>query len=506
METLASSPVVARDATSSFFLRPDLRSSFLSPVLEDAADYLAMSRSRVTAPSELPPSSPLPERGDSGGRSPVSCLAEELDTSLLLNQSLNSTTMSPRRCLLDSLQECDAAARDECITMDTSISSMGSPLSAALAGRKRIREEDDSAPLKRREPLCSREPRGRWFLSAQESILGSPWGSSKAEVTPSPVRTRSSMAEATSPSPCPPRSTPRLEAGNNPRTRFKRANSMFQTEREFIGTADGVSSSGDPRLFRECQILPCIEVGQDAIKRITPDTLIHLLDNKYRGHYDQHYIVDCRFPYEYAGGHISGALNLNTPTALDQAFLTTIKPRSLIVFHCEFSIHRAPRMALYLRNRDRQMNIARYPRLHYPEVYVLEGGYAGFFEHYRGRCDPPRYVEMSEKGFEADCQKGMERFRKMFVRSRSVSDVTGWERGEQEERAARRLEKWRRPEQGLVDRPKPPAAAGLGLELARLGAKDCSGASSVLGPPVNLDGEEVGRHGLRKSHSEAGWA
>ena len=35
--------------------------------------------------------------------------------------------------------------------------------------------------------------------------------------------------------------------------------------------------------------------------------------------------------------------------------------------------------ALFLRSQDRIANGANYPNLHFPEIYVLEGGYRNFF-------------------------------------------------------------------------------------------------------------------------------
>ena len=35
-----------------------------------------------------------------------------------------------------------------------------------------------------------------------------------------------------------------------------------------------------------------------------------------------------------------------------------------------------------IRERDRLLNSDNYPRLHYPEIYLLEGGYKNFFENH----------------------------------------------------------------------------------------------------------------------------
>lgn len=39
--------------------------------------------------------------------------------------------------------------------------------------------------------------------------------------------------------------------------------------------------------------------------------------------------------------------------------------------------------ALYLREKDRTLNALAYPKLFYPEIYVLEGGYSSFFQEYK---------------------------------------------------------------------------------------------------------------------------
>lgn len=57
--------------------------------------------------------------------------------------------------------------------------------------------------------------------------------------------------------------------------------------------------------------------------------------------------MDSRFPFEYEGGHIRGAVNLYEPEQLKKYFLdnpqwSLSKPKA-IIFHCEFSQHRGPR-------------------------------------------------------------------------------------------------------------------------------------------------------------------
>ena len=154
--------------------------------------------------------------------------------------------------------------------------------------------------------------------------------------------------------------------------------------------------------------------------------------------YDEHLIVDCRFPYEFDGGHIAGAINVNTWDALESHFFDN--PRNekiLIIFHCEYSAHRAPRLslpaqvifaytrALHLRNRDRHLNMHRYPKLHYPEIYILQGGYSGFFTRHKERCEPQNYVAMQDERHKATCAREMRNFGKSTKLSRTQSFTYG---------------------------------------------------------------------------------
>ena len=54
--------------------------------------------------------------------------------------------------------------------------------------------------------------------------------------------------------------------------------------------------------------------------------------------------------------------------------------RVVLIFHCEFSSERGPKLSRFLRSKDRSANKDCYPHLHYPELYLLDGGYKSFFE------------------------------------------------------------------------------------------------------------------------------
>ena len=210
-------------------------------------------------------------------------------------------------------------------------------------------------------------------------------------------------------------------------------------ENSFIAATRGLSEENGER----CQ-LPFVETGKDALKRISSETLRDLIMGKYDDCCDEKYVIDCRFPYEFEGGHIQSALNINTMAQLDSIFFPssssplripkngiseiglqnspgTALKRTIIVLHCEFSSHRAPRMALHLRKQDRFANMAHYPSLTYPEIYILKGGYKEFFSTQKIYCQPSHYVEMNDQSYREELKKEMSAFRKSWKRSKSFS-------------------------------------------------------------------------------------
>ncbi|XP_039403475.1 M-phase inducer phosphatase 3-like [Mauremys reevesii] len=166
---------------------------------------------------------------------------------------------------------------------------------------------------------------------------------------------------------------------------------------------DGKILTGD--FSRPCS-LP-LEDGQHRdLRYVSPATVASLLCGQLAGVVEEYVVVDCRYPYEYAGGHIKGALNLYREEQLARWFLpdplgTTPCPRSsVLIFHCEFSSERGPRLCRSLRRMDRDAN--RYPELWYPELYVLRGGYKEFYQHFQDLCEPQGYVHMRHKDFRAE--------------------------------------------------------------------------------------------------------
>ncbi|MES1904868.1 MAG: m-phase inducer phosphatase [Paramarteilia canceri] len=119
-------------------------------------------------------------------------------------------------------------------------------------------------------------------------------------------------------------------------------------------------------------------------------------------------IFDCRYPYEYEGGHIQYAENAYKISDVNKILFRkldngVVQPivdsKTILIFHCEFSVNRAPALARKLRKIDRKLNENSYPKLHFPEIYLLKGGYKNFFYKASEKCTPCTYRKMHDVGF-----------------------------------------------------------------------------------------------------------
>ncbi|XP_076368920.1 M-phase inducer phosphatase 3-like isoform X2 [Tachypleus tridentatus] len=154
--------------------------------------------------------------------------------------------------------------------------------------------------------------------------------------------------------------------------------------------------------------LPLVEGKCRELKNISPDTMAQLISGHYDHVVNKYTIVDCRYPYEFEGGHIIGAKNIYTKPGIVQEFFNNDrKPpeknwKHIIVFHCEFSSERGPTLCRFLREIDRQANKEYYPHLFHPEIYVLNGGYKAFYEKHWELCEPQQYKPMKHKDHKYD--------------------------------------------------------------------------------------------------------
>lgn len=149
--------------------------------------------------------------------------------------------------------------------------------------------------------------------------------------------------------------------------------------------------------FSRNYALPLVLGSHPDLKCISVETMRDILEGKYKDVLKSFTIIDSRYPYEFNGGHIRGAVNLflkDDYLKLLEKPSKSVSERHILIFHCEFSKERGPNMVRQLRKEDRTKNAMNYPLLNYPEIYILEGGYKKFFQSFPEHCDPMEYMQM----------------------------------------------------------------------------------------------------------------
>ena len=149
-------------------------------------------------------------------------------------------------------------------------------------------------------------------------------------------------------------------------------------------------------------VLPTVTGKHHDLKSITPTTLADVINGEYNDVINSYRIIDCRYPYEYDGGHVRGAENRYLHEAILSLLQQPTSDRQVIIFHCEFSSERGPKMLRFLRSKDRELNKENYPTLNFPEIYLLDGGYKAFFNEHPPLCDPISYRPMLHSEHSAD--------------------------------------------------------------------------------------------------------
>ncbi|OXV11298.1 hypothetical protein Egran_00942 [Elaphomyces granulatus] len=218
-----------------------------------------------------------------------------------------------------------------------------------------------------------------------------------------------------------------------PRKQCRRSLSMFEHPDDIVRPKDpafspdtSLDSIIDIEAAYPLQLPHFIPEDQpDSLPRIDKGVLVDLLDGKYNDRFENIMVIDCRFEYEFEGGHINGAINHNDKELLSMQLLSEPKAGTVLVFHCEYSAHRAPIMASFIRHQDRALNVDQYPKLSYPEMYILDGGYSAFFAEHRSLCYPQNYVEMSSKEHEYACERGLSRVKQRSKLSRAKTFAFG---------------------------------------------------------------------------------
>ena len=157
-----------------------------------------------------------------------------------------------------------------------------------------------------------------------------------------------------------------------------------------------------------------------SLPRISAHTVHRVITSEIQCNY---LLVDCRYPYEFEGGHILGAINCPPSEKLvlmdwlfDSEHGVVRRGPLVLVMHCEFSQCRAPRMATDVFRQ--YINLGLHTGL---EVYVMKGGYSDFYRHYPQWCDPVGYVPMHDHRSEGTCPAVVEFDPDMFMERCSLS-------------------------------------------------------------------------------------
>jgi len=164
---------------------------------------------------------------------------------------------------------------------------------------------------------------------------------------------------------------------------------------------------------RKKMVLPTLmNTSQPELNCLSSGTVVDLISGKFSDVFRRILILDCRFDYEFKGGHILGALNIPQEEDLDNIFIKCDEHHDMgealcLVFHCEFSSHRAPKAYKRLRAWDRKKHEQCYPKLIFPEMYLLEGGYKKFFEECPDWCEPQGYIEMKDSSYVSECRMAL---------------------------------------------------------------------------------------------------
>ncbi|XP_069488358.1 M-phase inducer phosphatase 2 isoform X2 [Ambystoma mexicanum] len=188
-----------------------------------------------------------------------------------------------------------------------------------------------------------------------------------------------------------------------PKPRLCRSKSLCADHIENILDDDQRELIGD---FSKAYVLKTTEGKHQDLKYISPEMMMAVLSGKFKSIVERCVVIDCRYPYEFEGGHIKGAINLPMEQDVEEYLLkqpivpVSLDKRVIVVFHCEFSSERGPRMCRFVREKDRMCN--EYPSLHYPELYVLKGGYKEFFPKFQTQCDPQAYRPMYHEEFKEE--------------------------------------------------------------------------------------------------------
>uniref|UniRef100_A0A0N5A1K6 protein-tyrosine-phosphatase n=1 Tax=Parastrongyloides trichosuri TaxID=131310 RepID=A0A0N5A1K6_PARTI len=204
-----------------------------------------------------------------------------------------------------------------------------------------------------------------------------------------------------------------IDNDESPRSRNQGINKYRNTKASTfsaISVSSTIESYIDDHTIYSLPLVKSPQIHSQAFGSISGDTLKNIILNDDEIN-EKYIIIDCRYPFEYNGGHIRGAINFYQTEGISEIFFPTDKKKAkeienkIPIFYCEFSQKRGPTMANCLRKSDRERNV--YPNLKYKEIYVLDRGYKRFFDvdKHHSFCEPSGYVRMLDKNYSNELKK-----------------------------------------------------------------------------------------------------
>ncbi|EDQ90256.1 uncharacterized protein MONBRDRAFT_31992 [Monosiga brevicollis MX1] len=152
----------------------------------------------------------------------------------------------------------------------------------------------------------------------------------------------------------------------------------------------------------EQNVLPTVRVEHN---QVTGDTVIDTVWGDGRRKFRDYIIIDARYPYEYDGGHLIGAVNFYLPDMAAEYLLARGDlSQTLILVHCEFSKERGPALYHYLKRVEAKACKNGGQGSLFPHLYVLHQGYKQFHAEHPTYCSPRGYVPMTTAAHKSECQ------------------------------------------------------------------------------------------------------
>ena len=138
----------------------------------------------------------------------------------------------------------------------------------------------------------------------------------------------------------------------------------------------------------DSQEIEIINASKNEEPRISHEPFCKLFDNHSK--FDNFFVIDCRSAREYNGGHIKGAIRyhpLEKNVTIADFYKKIWKPKSIFIFHCEYSVFRGPIACQKFSMEHLISNNYKDPL----QSYILDGGDRKFYSLHPDYCEG-RYV------------------------------------------------------------------------------------------------------------------